>query len=402
MKVFAALLIIIFLAFSGYHLTFRSLRVPLFVRKFYLTGIEFLFLGLLLGPQFLNLLDEETCKGLEPMSALLLGLIGLLFGFQFELSKLRRYPFGFLAAAFLEGFVTIALVFIGLYFTLPLFVNINAEMQMIAVITLAAAAACTAQTGLALQAPDTITSHRNTLKLLRYISSMDGFCGLILFAGLFFLRPSLNTGLQSARETGQGALIIMAACFGLLLLYILFLVQRRKGNELVMVVIGMTVLASGAALLMNFSPLLINCFVGFCLVNLTREKERIYDILIRIEKPVYLLLLVFLGAGFRPDSVNLFILAACYSLYRFSGKLISGFLVIQMSKGMKTHSRLLGLGLLEQGGLALAILYDFQQGFSGEAVSFVISLALLSIIYNDLLSPHLLKLALKPEQSDDA
>jgi len=49
MKIVFALLIIVFLAFSGYHLTFRSLKLPLFAREFYLTGTEFLFLGLLLG-----------------------------------------------------------------------------------------------------------------------------------------------------------------------------------------------------------------------------------------------------------------------------------------------------------------------------------------------------------------
>ena len=96
MKVTFALLIIIFLAFSGYHLTFRHFRLPLFARIFYLTGTEFLVLGLLLGPQFLNLMDPETQKGLAPLTALLLGWIGLLFGFQFEIKKLRRVPPGIL------------------------------------------------------------------------------------------------------------------------------------------------------------------------------------------------------------------------------------------------------------------------------------------------------------------
>jgi len=50
MKIIFALLIIVFLAFSGYHLTFRGFKLPLFAREFYLTGTEFLFLGLLLGP----------------------------------------------------------------------------------------------------------------------------------------------------------------------------------------------------------------------------------------------------------------------------------------------------------------------------------------------------------------
>ena len=103
MKIFFALLLIIFLAFSGYHLTFRRIELPLFARKFYLTGTEYLFLGLLLGPQFFNLLDSQTLLGLEPLFALLLGWIGLIFGFQFEIVKLRRFPLEFLSAAIIES-----------------------------------------------------------------------------------------------------------------------------------------------------------------------------------------------------------------------------------------------------------------------------------------------------------
>ena len=103
MKIFFALLLIIFLAFSGYHLTFKRLKLPFFKYKIYLTGTEFLFLGLLLGPQFLNLLDTQTMGGLDPLSALLLGWIGLLFGFQFEFSRLRRFPEQFLIAGIFEG-----------------------------------------------------------------------------------------------------------------------------------------------------------------------------------------------------------------------------------------------------------------------------------------------------------
>jgi hypothetical protein len=62
MKIIFALLIIILLAFSGYHISFKRLRLPLFAREFHLTGTEFLFLGLLMGPLFFNLLDAPTLQ----------------------------------------------------------------------------------------------------------------------------------------------------------------------------------------------------------------------------------------------------------------------------------------------------------------------------------------------------
>ena len=50
MKIVFALLIVIMLCFSGYHLTFRGLKLPIIARKLQLTGTEFLFLGLFPKP----------------------------------------------------------------------------------------------------------------------------------------------------------------------------------------------------------------------------------------------------------------------------------------------------------------------------------------------------------------
>ena len=390
MKITFALLIIVLLTFSGYHLTFRNFRLPLFARQFYLTGTEFLFLGLLLGPQFLNLIDTETQKGLAPLSALLLGWIGLIFGFQFEITKLKRFPPEYLIAAVIGGLVTLALVFAAVYPVLPLFITIANPMKIVVSLTLAAAAACTAQTGLVLMAPDYIGKCRNMLRLLRYISSIDGISALLVFGLAFFFRPSLLPESSWIDKLSSGAIAGLLACIGLLLLFTLFLNRRRQESELLLIVIGMTVLSSGMASTLNFSPLLTNFFIGFWVVNLSREKERIYHILIMVEKPTYLLLLVFLGVNWHFDSASVLLWAAVYCLYRLFAKLAAGYLVTGLMPKLGDHTRQLGFGLLAQGGLSIAILLDFQQRFSSAITPFVVSFALLTIIYNDLLSPHFL------------
>ncbi len=398
MKIVFALLIILFLVFSGYHLTFRSLRMPLFARKFYLTGTEFLFIGLFLGPQFLNLLDPETLTGLEPLSSLLLGWIGLLFGFQFEISKLKRFRSDFFLAAIIEGLLTFIVVFCGVYFTLPFFINIAGPIKIVAVLTLSAAATCTAQTGIALFATDFIAKHQNTVKLLRYISSIDGLVALLVFSLAFCFQPFLFTESSFIRELGQEALVGIVSFTCLLLLYLLFLTQRRDESELTLVVIGMAVFTSGIASVINYSPLIANFFMGFCIVNLSREKERIYNILITVEKPVYLLLLVFLGSVWRLESIWIIFIAGGYCLFRGFGKFIGGYTITRLSNRLKHQPAILGFGLLEQGGLTFAIIFDFQKGFPFENASFIISLALLAIIYNDFLSPHLLGHLLKEDR----
>ena len=395
MKIVFALLIIVFLAFSGYHLTFRGFKLPLFAREFYLTGTEFLFLGLLLGPQFLNLLDTETLKGLEPVGALLLGWIGLLFGFQFEIVRLRRFPLDFFKAAILESLLTFVLVFFGVYFALPLFFEIPEVKHIVLSLTLSAAAACTAQTGLALLTPDLTTQHRKTIGFLRYISSIDGLSALLIFGMVFFFRRPSIAGFSLIGDLALGTVFILVISIGLVFLYIVFMSSHRGESELALVVIAMAVLTSGVASILHFSPLIANFFVGFCLVNLCRQKERLFEILVGVEKPVYLLLLVFLGAYWKLGSIWIIVLAALYCLYRFIGKLFGGFMITRLNRELSAYPSHLGFGLLAQGGLPLAILFDFQQGISCDIVTSIISLALLAVIYNEFLSPYMLVRLLK-------
>jgi hypothetical protein len=391
MKVTFALLIIVFLAFSGYHLTFRHFRLPLFARIFYLTGTEFLVLGLLLGPQFLNLVDAETQKGLAPLIALLLGWIGLLFGFQFEIKKLRRFPLEFFFGAVFEGMTTLILVFAGVYLTLVICCDIPRSFMPVVAITLAAAGGCTAQTGLAFLSSDRIDKRQNTVKLLRFISSIDGLIPLLIFGLCFFYHPSTSPEESWLEGLGSGILTSLGASFGLLLLFILFISYRRFQKELILVVIGMTMLTSGLASSLKFSPLLTNFFVGFWLVNLSRDKERIYQILMTVEKPTYLLLMVFLGVHLKFDSMGLVLLALVYCLYRALGKFLAGFLVTRLNPGLRKYPGQLGFGLLAQGGLSLAIFLDFQQTFPSQLSTFVISFAIIAVIYNEFLSHYFIE-----------
>jgi hypothetical protein len=325
MKIFLAFLLIVFLVFSGYHLSFRKFRIPLFAQKFYLTGLEFLFLGLLLGPQFLNILDLKTCAALAPVTALLLGWIGMLFGFQFEVSKLRRFPRVFFLAGLLESLLTWVVVFGGIYFTLPFILQVSEHMRTVISMVLASAAACTAQTGLAMFSTRKIGNNQSIIKFLRYLSSIDGLVAMLALMPVFVFYPH-NTEIAASRFLfGYDIFIAIVIFAALLILYNLFLIYRREQSELALIIIGMVVFISGFSSVMNFSPLLSNFFVGVCMVNMTSEKEKIFTTLVSVEKPIYLLLLIFLGSSWHLQSFWVLAFAGGYFMVRFTGKMIGGF-----------------------------------------------------------------------------
>lgn len=391
MKLFAALLIIILIAFSGYHLSFRSFRLPLFARTFYMTGVEYLFLGLLLGPQFLNLIDQETLTGLAPLSALLLGWVGLLCGFQFEFAGIGKFPRSFFLSSVIEAAVSFLVVFSALYVCLPFWFQLSGPHLLTAATGLSAAATCSSQTGLALLTSEILKKRSRFVNYLRYVASINGIMGLILFSFVFLFNSGSNTrdGLFF-KPTTFSILSVLVANLTLIVLYNLFLAKRKEKKELALLLTGMVIMTSGAASLLSFSPLLANFALGVFLVNTRREKDRIFSLLIWAEKPLYLLLLVFLGASWTPGGLYQILLAAGYILIRLGGKLVSGLTASVVYRGRGFTPPYLGMGLLEQGGVPLAIYFDMMQSFPGTFMSHLVGVAIIALIINDMASPRML------------
>lgn len=364
--------------------------MPLFSRKFYLTGIEFLFLGLLLGPNFLNLLDINTLKGLEPLMALVLGWIGLLFGFQFEMAKLRRFPRHFFQATFIEAALTFIYVIPAVFFMLSFLIRDNNQKLPAITLMMAAAAVCSAPTGIALLARDTISRRHDMIRLLRFMSSIDSGIALsILSFAYFFRHPIVADVFMTSRFTVELTIIVAALIF-LLLLYNFFLAQRLNTDELSIAIVGMAILTSGAASMLHFSPLVINFIFGFALVNISMEKEKIFNLLMSIEKPLYLLLCVFLGASWTIINSWVLLMASGYFFFRMAAKFSGGILITWIIPKFKTQPKSIGFGLLDQGGLSLAIIFDFQQGFPWGISQTIVSVALFTIVINDLISTNLI------------
>ncbi|MFW5975523.1 MAG: hypothetical protein ACOCP6_02060 [Desulfosalsimonas sp.] len=391
MKIFLAFFLVILAAFGGYHLSFRSVAGRRRLAWLHLTGLEFLVLGLLLGPGFFNVLDESTARSLEPLTALALGWIGLLLGFQFEVFQLRKFPPAFFLAMLVESTFTVLLSFCFFYFFLPLFFPLPANLQVVLPLVLAATAACTSQSGLALMFQGRGGRPTAGVRLVRYMASLDGLVPMAVLVFIFFARTR-----EISVTPFQILFLLAAALAGIFIIYMFFLAQRRDADELALVIIGMTVVTSGTAAIAGFSPLLANFFMGVCLVNLTMEKEKIFHLLASIEKPVYLVLLIFLGASWHLPDFWIAVPALAYFIVRLAGKIAGGMSAVRLLPALRRgFPGLLGLGLVEQGGLAVAILFDFQQRFSGPEVSYVVGFALAAIVFAQLAGPYCAVLVLK-------
>jgi Kef-type K+ transport system membrane component KefB len=104
---------------------------------------------------------------------------------------------------------------------------------------------------------------------------------------------------------------------------------------------------------------------------------------------------VLAGAIWSPGSAWALPLAALYLGLRLVGKLGGGYLAARLATDDARPPRLLGIGLVSQGGIALAMVMDYYQLASTELTGLVVSVVLIAVIFNELVSPSMARHVLR-------
>jgi hypothetical protein len=149
----------------------------------------------------------------------------------------------------------------------------------------------------------------------------------------------------------------------------------------------MVTFSGGIAAFLGLSPLFVCMIMGVVVVNLSRSKERVIQTLTQAEKPIYLILLVWAGAIWRFGSPEFLLLAGAYWGVRLIGKVLGGYVAIRGLAAIPSPWTV-GLTLVSQGGVAIAIVLNFQQAYDLEIGNAVTTIVLLSVMANELISPY--------------
>jgi hypothetical protein len=228
---------------------------------------------------------------------------------------------------------------------------------------------------------------------LQFVSSITGVIAIILF-GLF-------AGFYHPAEGGFGPLLLPLEkfVFSLLLgflmgLLLLMLFRTRLGEEdKVLIVIGLVLFGGGMTYLLGISPLLVHLVAGAVLANFSLKSEETFQLLMRIERPLYLIFLMIAGAYLRIGGPLVLLLAGAYVLIRALSQGVSGavFLGRVFQDAEHPRTRALGWGLLSQAGLAVALAVHFHLWMAGPSslpvLNVTFSVLLLAILINELISP---------------
>jgi hypothetical protein len=352
------------------------------------SGAEYLLLGFLLGPAFPAIHALDNITGLLPIIALAAGWVGLLRGTDFDFASLQKLDPATWRIVFLHHLLPGVAVGIGAYY---FFIETGWVITSARDAALSAAAlACFAAADSA--EPFDLLARRYEISgrlapLLRNGTRL-GDIAVILAFGLIFAVFHENAPQAQDYSPSLWAWVTVLLGASLGFLFSLFLAGDESDNSRFLALVGIIAFASGGAYFLELSPLAVNLFMGFVLVNFARGGQLLHTTLESTERPMTIVLLIFAGALWERTALVPTLLA------------LGGFLVLRTGAkwlasaiaGWGTTIRKdLFRGLLAHGDVTLAMAVSFRLVYDGDAAKLAYSVVLGSIILNDLIAPRLLR-----------
>ncbi len=392
MKTIAGILFLAILALAGHRKSFVKLLPSRAGRFFFLTGTEFLLVGYLLGDSFLGVLDPATLERARPFLIVGLGWIGLLAGIQLEGKALRMFGRASYLWILLYGCFLLLFVSAGLHALLRVWFPADPHLGL-AVSVLAVTALCTGQTSMALWMQQASKQKRPLGIVLQFVASINDVIAIVLFGVLIgFHQPAGGGfGLSLPPLEKLAFSLLLGTLMGLLLL---MLFRARLGEaDKVLIVIGLVLFGGGAAYLLGVSPLLIHLIAGAVLANFSLKSDETFHLLMRIERPLYLIFLMIAGAYLRIGAPLAVLLALAYVAIRALSQGAAGamFLGRVFRDPAYPRAHALGWGLTSQAGIGAALAVHFHLWIAGPSppllLNMTFSVLLLAILFNEVLSP---------------
>lgn len=359
-----------------------SVSIPVVI----LGHILAVFLGILISPNVFGIIEKNALNGLVPILDLVFGWIGFLFGFQFNVTTIRRIPRGWFRKSFIESFITF--LFTGAAIVLILFILSEKdfiERKQIVISALAAAGA------LSVSSPTLWSFLQRSIKrpprifsLLNVILSTDGILGVAALALINVLWHPEGFGvfrvllLFIGLGGGQGALIW------------LLLGDERRTIPIAMLTIGVLTLGAGLSSRMGIAPVVTGALAGAVTANLTPGlRQRLVKVLHTAESGLYLGALILFGLFFPGGSSKwetVGFLIAFLGFLRFPGKYIGGITIFRKTVKDSETRKIMTYSLYTEGVLSLVLALCFVRTVGGDLSAGVLHIVLFAFVMGELIS----------------
>lgn len=370
LKTIVGLLAIMVLAYLGGHRRVLDWEARLGISQVITAGFPFVILGLLARQPSIDVLSDRVLAEISPLLRLGLGWIGFVVGFRFDTRMFQGLPQPTARIVTLSTLLPFSLVVGACGALLFAFsdepFNLRDPVVLRDALILGTAGAMTAVTSTRGFARG--ESARTVSRVIR-LEELAGIIGLAV-VGAFF-RPESASWLMPGSAWFLLTLGLGAAT-GLLVYAIL---QRNsEGADFLVLTLGSISFAAGAAGYLLLSSVVVAFIAGVLLANFPGAyHERLRDMLLRLERPIYLLSLVIVGSLWQVSDWRGWLLMPVFMALRLIGKWLATVLALGTSELELGEEERRALALPPLGPLAVAIVINAQLLYPGGSISLIVS-----------------------------
>jgi hypothetical protein len=375
-------LILILVAVASY-LAAHALSEWLARRFLIVSGAEYLLLGILLGPQVLGLVRASVVESFAPFLTMALGWTGAWAGTHFYLPKMIRVRGVVYRVAFLEAIAALLFVAGIMTWVFSALFDLPFAQTIVPATALGAIATSSSHAGISIVAKR--LGRRGALvRQLEEAAFVDAFVAIVAFSLLLCLKHPVPYGISRApTATEWAAISITIGTVGGALFH-LFLAGERNVDRLFIGLAGAIILASGAAAYLRLSPLLPCFLIGAILVNTSRNRETIVQLMTNVSGPLYFVLLLFAGTAWQPSTRARWIVPVVLFLaLRVAAKLGSARLATRLNRRTRSLGTDWGYALLGQGAVSVAIGVNYLLHDTSVLPHLVFTAAIVSALLTD-------------------
>lgn len=351
----------------------------------------FLLVGLVLGPSCFNLISHQDLASLSIIGEIALSILFFKIGSEFVVRDMRKLGRSFAIITLAEVAGAVLVVFSVLYFGL--------RQELVFSLIMASMAAVTTPTA-TIMVMRQFRSDGPVTRTLIPVAALDGVLGVFVFGVIVSIACQLSPGADLASwpvVAGFVLEVLGSMALGAVLGLLLTMIGKSAGDsdELLVMTVAMILASAGMARALSLSPLLANLVMGTVLVNLTQNSNRVFFGLHQFTPPIYLLFFTLAGAGVEAGVfLSIAALGLAYMLARAAGKLLGAWLGSKGAAAEPTVQKYLGVALLPQGGLsvALAVLVHYHLPVISPAV---LAIAVCSVLVYEVTGPLIAKTAIR-------
>lgn len=366
------------LAWAGGHERMRKLEERLGIAQVMTSGLPFVLLGVVARAPGIDVLNESVLQGLTPLLQFGLGWIGFHTGYQLDSRAAAIVP---------RGTATVVILLTALPFLL-ITALAGAALWGLGLstdhVTLTRDAVMLGLAG-ALSAPTlqhlARASSPRAIELVQTMSLLDDVVVIVAFSCLAaWLRPAGGeTGWVLPAVGWVFVTFGMAAVLGLVTQAVVS--GTDSAAERTSLLLGTVCLTAGMASTFQLPPLVVCFLAGVLLRNLPGgDKRQLEESFSRLERPIYHLFLIIVGALWRPESssgwIVLPLFLAARTLGRFVGARVARALPEDGRPASLSETPDADLVLPPMGQLAIAFVITAQTLYESAAIRALVTAVL--------------------------